>query len=357
MTLGKNLGVGNKAKIRLRLDRVAYRPGDQVSGTVYLDVFDRIDIDDVVLKYSGIEKVLFKDSDLHRDHQELFSEKVSLQRCGGLAKGKYEYPFKFQLPSNLPMSLHHPYTQKEAEVLYKVKATVARILNKKTAIELKQGLTEGLALASDLKDVQPIYVITPAPTNTERLSSNTTLEVTSCAFSQGDVCMSVDIEKNHFVPGDTIRGNITVQNNSEQVVKFVALSLYRVVRFQMSGGFRSTEHKALVCSHRQFGVAPGVQRSADFVLGLTPSTLPTSKGYLFECSYYLEAEANLGSNALSIPFRPVVVYVPYDENYTTQCWDWTIDDNRITEVGRDPEEYERPAYKDQAATRSGKEKK
>eukprot|EP01115_Flamella_aegyptia_P008754 TRINITY_DN364_c0_g1_i1.p1 TRINITY_DN364_c0_g1~~TRINITY_DN364_c0_g1_i1.p1 ORF type:complete len:135 (-),score=1.26 TRINITY_DN364_c0_g1_i1:365-769(-) len=103
-------------EIILELDKEAYSPGDEITGTLTLEVEKPISLYTLCVFIFGKEKTLFSmgsgdNKKFFKDNKEIFSETIYLigEDTGKkpdkttIPVGSYEYEFSFELPTDIKL--------------------------------------------------------------------------------------------------------------------------------------------------------------------------------------------------------------------------------------------------------------
>ena len=130
---------GNSALVTLSRTNAFY-PGDVVTGVLHLDIPTPIDSCGIFLKLTGKEYVHWSEQHssgsgkrrrTHTVHyyggSSLFKLTLPIKDspCSSLS-GQFEYPFEFQLPSDIPGSFEYRSGAVTGYILYKLKGVLAR---------------------------------------------------------------------------------------------------------------------------------------------------------------------------------------------------------------------------------------
>ncbi|KAJ8913707.1 hypothetical protein NQ315_007424 [Exocentrus adspersus] len=198
-----------------------YTEGSVLNGTVVCWIPHQIKVTGVMVKLKGKERNKWKES--YGEHTCTYSDTVKfirneliLQPKRKLGPGTFEYPFTFQLPSgSLLNSYHGPY----GGIRYTVDAKV------------------DIPFAPDYTDKKEITVFHPVDLNKENYQgywapakySVSKLVSSWCCCVSGSVTMDVYLEKRCFVPGEQLRVQVHVTNQSDTDVDEVSAKIKRRV--------------------------------------------------------------------------------------------------------------------------------
>jgi Arrestin (or S-antigen), N-terminal domain len=129
--------------VGLRTEKLCYRAGDRVNGTVYVSVNQPQGqpIRAILLRLEGQERAVVHytstetegDASRSRDHYDESNVTFSKMEhplqtfpTGKIGRGHYEFPFTIQLPQSLPSSMDCQSGQSHCSVQYKLTATFAK---------------------------------------------------------------------------------------------------------------------------------------------------------------------------------------------------------------------------------------
>jgi hypothetical protein len=304
-------------KLKVKLDKPFYTPGETINGVLYLELEDSVDVDKVYVKIKGKEKVeweevwyeqLFETRDdgekvptekeehvnEYDEKESFFKKKVVILPDGDttLGAGKYAFPFQLELPergkkgSKLPGSFaikqgHDRFgwrnvrgqTRKlKAKIEYSLKAVVD--LDDSKDLEYKMDITmfperpETIATPSDTKDASVMFC---------------------CCINRGDLTMSATIDKNVYAPGETAHAILTVDNRSALEVTAM-VELNRILRLK-ADGHHITDRREYHLG-RFDTIAPGEEKTVKMEFKI-PNMLPTTDGRGVDCVYVLDIVSEL----------------------------------------------------------------
>ena len=237
--------------------------------------------------------------ELPESREEVFESSVDIFKFAMpvsgpcMLAGQYAFPFRFQLPANLPGTFSFS----------------GRVIGR---IEYKiKGLVEvaGL-LKSDIKHTVSLHVI-ERPLTMDRLRCVTDSEISACCFSQGSVSFDVAADKNSYCVGEQLTVFAKVVNQSKKDIKELRLELVSVLNLRSSNG-RAKTVSSVVSSTTAAGLAKGGQSVSELPLRLTvPNTIQQqSLGFNVRHYYIVRVKGVVSWASDAVMEVPVGVFVP-----------------------------------------------
>ncbi|GAB9472303.1 hypothetical protein Gpo141_00009484 [Globisporangium polare] len=311
--MARAFGLGKKGKIGISVEKPSYVAGEIVRGTIYVEVYEPIQCDALVLKATGKEKVEWRESrnesdgdgntitkyEDHDDEKEFFKQKIVI--CAipqEYMPGHYMYPFEYQLPVELPGVFHlESYSSGfvddlKAKIKYKFKATLD------VGGFFSKDLKADCNLAVHERNMQ---LIRPS-------EDSTTQNVNFlCCLNKGTCNLAVAMDKNVYLPGEVAQIQCQINNNSSVEISAMHCHLYQDIKLRLShGGFH--EFTREIASRVFPGVAAQSSSSQPQPLPLASDhgefLNPSTTGNLIQCSYRINVECD-------IPWCPdVVLHLP-----------------------------------------------
>jgi hypothetical protein len=111
-----------QGEISLETDNYSYRPGDIVKGNVFIHMLESFSTDKLVLRLKVEEYTYFNNLANRISHFKNAETSLVYFRHSLIAPGKYQYPFFFALPKNLPGSFEYYDRDHKAYVTYILEA-------------------------------------------------------------------------------------------------------------------------------------------------------------------------------------------------------------------------------------------
>lgn len=323
--------MGKVGKLQVALDKPYYTPGEDVSGTVYVELLESVDVDKIYVKVKGKEKVkwteewqepIYEEVDGLRqltghneesaefdENESFFKKKIKLTPQGDIemGPGKYAFPFSFTLPSKGkkggPLAgswdigeAHHGVSwsgargslpKMKAKVEYSLKAVVdlddSKDLEKKLDFCVYPGLPKALPIPSDEREASVMFC---------------------CCINRGSLKMQATLDKNVYAPGEQASAVLTVENNSSLEVTAM-VEMNRRMRLVADG------HQIFSSQETHLGrfdtIEPGETKTVNMSF-VIPDTHPTTKSQHVECNYVLDIVSELQcAPDIELHF-PVIVY-------------------------------------------------
>ncbi|XP_074650272.1 arrestin domain-containing protein 3-like [Tubulanus polymorphus] len=213
-----------------------YHSGEQIRGSVVLELEKPMEITGVEVKLYGGTSVRWTDNrdpipddkvNIEYNVEEIYFKKVLVlwgrgrvhhprnhddKEVDKLSAGKHVFPFRYNLPTDIPCSFEGIY----GSVRYYAKASVlselySQNLESTVFITVLQDLNLSLQSLSGVRKSQEI-------------------SIHSC-FRAGSLTCTLSLPSCGFVPGQIIRADISVKNKSTRKVQGATLSLKQIVRY------------------------------------------------------------------------------------------------------------------------------
>ncbi|KAL3274472.1 hypothetical protein HHI36_015856 [Cryptolaemus montrouzieri] len=188
-------------------------PGTLLQGTVQCHFQSRTDVRSIKIRCYGKEHTQWTTGGKHKHHYsgthyfyqmetKLFEPETSYMEVGS-----YSYPFTFLLPMNIASVLEFPYGY--------IRHSLKGIIDIPLAIDPRERL--------DLNVISVIDINT-LPSNLRQPFQAVDQALTGCCFcfDFDPVRMNAQINKRVFIPGETIKINMEIQNMSgDSVTEFI----------------------------------------------------------------------------------------------------------------------------------------
>ncbi|GBG23785.1 Arrestin domain-containing protein 3 [Hondaea fermentalgiana] len=307
--------MGKVGKLQVALDKPFYTPGDDVQGTVYLELKEAVDVDKIYVKVKGKEKVEWREeweepifeevegvrqvtghreeSAEYDEKESFFKKKIKLVPSEDfeMGAGKYAFPFSFTLPTKGKKggALAGSWDVEDgtafgwrgtrgrthnmkAKVEYSLKAVVdlddSKDLEKKVDFCVYPGLPKAVPMPSDAREASVMFC---------------------CCINRGSLKMEATLDKNVYSPGDEAEAVLKVENES-------ALEVTAMVEMNRIMRMRADEHQINSSREMQLGrfdvIEPGETKTVHMKFRI-PDTHPTTKAQHLECSYVLDIVSEL----------------------------------------------------------------
>jgi hypothetical protein len=310
----------------------AYFPGQNVSGNIRVDKKEKESkIEGITVQFLGrasfhwTEQVTEttgsgdnrKDETktiVYSNEEEYFNCKIILIGNAKISAGHHSFPFNFTLPIGLPSS----YVGRAGQVMYQLKVKIKRQNSRK------------------YKKTIPFTVNGILDLNIEP-GANLALEQRKhknlcCLFCKsGPVGFVLKSPKKGFVPGEILRFQVEMNNQSRRKVRKSTVTLIQNIYFHARG--KTLRDSRIIC--KQDG--PGVERGdSEFWMGNTlqiPAIPPTrlANCRIIDIQYFLQFEMDLSGPSINlrgevpiivgtIPFRNMFQeFTPHVRNMGSTC--------------------------------------
>jgi hypothetical protein len=260
-----------------------------------------------VLKATGKEKVEFTfvrhetngegQTETHRDRlesdKEFFKQKIVLSAMAASGNGnmympgKYMYPFEYQLPVPLPGSIR----------IDGFSSGSVENLSGKIKYKLKATLDVGGFFATDLKADCDLVVHERLFQSIMASEDSTTQDVRFlCCFNKGRCTLSVAMDKNVYLPGETAQIQCVIDNGSTVNIDHMRCQLFQDVTVLLKHHGRQTFTQQ-ICQREFQGVPAGGSLQQPQPLTLMSDRggviTPSTTGELISCAYRIVIECDI----------------------------------------------------------------
>ena len=219
--------MGRPKTFTILLKNNVYFAGSNVEGSVLLELSEPKVLQGISIVLSGKAKVNWSEtrgasyiitySDTELFFDDMTSQLLDTNGTVELAAGKYEYPFKFQLPSDpvLPTSFESP----NGYIRYVLTATISRSWKYTTKVAIS---------------VNEVVDINTPQLTTAFSSSN---EKTTCCLccASGPISLSVTTDRAGYCPGESIAISTEAENHSNRRITVVRASLKQKASYYAEG--------------------------------------------------------------------------------------------------------------------------
>ena len=219
-----------------------YYAGSYIEGNVFLELSkDMVPIKSINVQLSGLATVLwneqrgeckntFKNSEgICALTWTIWKQEGNSQqgaRAAGLTAGRYEFPFKIQIPVDL--ALLTSFEGPQGGIRYSVIAGIA----KRDETKLEHTILSGINIR-DIVNVHIPRLMQPVATRFEQTA------VRGAWHSYGSASLSVTINKGGYYPGENIAVSVKVENQSTKEVSAIQVVLVQSVIYSGLGLFRN----------------------------------------------------------------------------------------------------------------------
>ncbi|XP_065905136.1 arrestin domain-containing protein 3-like [Dysidea avara] len=227
--------------ITLAGNNPVYFAGSNIDGNITLELSEPKKMQGISIVLSGLAYVHWTEQrttgsgdnrrteTVHYSDSETILNPVSIQLWGNgkdsqeLAAGRYEFPFKFQLPSNLVLPTS--YESHTGYIRYALTSTISR--SWKFNHTTKRAIT-----VNEIVDINTPQLATQLSSSNEK-----TLCCLCCA--SGPISLSVTTDRGGYCSGESIAISTEAENHSNRRVTAVRASLKRIVVYYARGHSRA----------------------------------------------------------------------------------------------------------------------
>ena len=267
--------------INLTANNSVYFAGSNVEGSVSLELSEPKKTQGISIVLSGKAYVHWTESrgqnqTIHYSNTQIIFNDVFLQLWGNggdsqeLAAGRYEFPFKFQLPSDLVLP-----TSFESRIGYIRYSLLARISR---SWKFDHTTTRAITV-NEIVDVNTAQL-------TSSLSSSNEKTLCCLCCASGPLTLSAKTDRGGYCPGESIAVSTEAENHSNRRVTSVRATLKRIVVYYARG--RSRISGKIIQRIEGPGIEPGATSNWGNELLPIPATVPSiSSCRVLNLSYVL----------------------------------------------------------------------
>lgn len=297
--------MSKQGKIQIFLEKPYYLSGETVVGRVDLDVFAPVaGAKTLMIKWKGFERTLIQDTQWvqdpsnpnnkvrkttnHKQEKDFFKkELVVFSFNGGMAMpGKHSFPFNFQLPQGLPSVFYYQGKEGDGDVIraavvYKVKCWLdmpGKDIKTSEKIIISEAVTKAIV-----------------PIKEENKKS--------FLLARGSLKMKVEMDKNVFIPGETLPIKVHVDNESSKKVDALKVKLMRNIIIRARGMKKDFTHE--VYRMKYDGVGEKTKKDVVLNFQIDGKTFPSCDGELIDCKYHLDVECDV-ARAIDLEVHPKI---------------------------------------------------
>ena len=261
--------------INLSGNNSVYFAGSNVEGSVLLEISEPKKTQGISIVFSGKSYVHWTESrssgtgrdrrteTVHYSDTQIIFNDVFIQLWGNgrdsqdLAAGRYEFPFKFQLPSDLVLP-----TSFESHTGYIRYSLLARISR---SWKFDHTTTRAITV-NEIVDINTAQLTTPLSSSNEK-----TLCCLWCA--SGPISLSVSIDRGGYCPGESIAISTAAENHSNRRITAVRATLKQTVVYYARGSHR--QQSKIIQRIEGPGIEPGATSNWSNELLPIPATAPS----------------------------------------------------------------------------------
>jgi len=296
--------------ITLDGNKPVYFAGSSIEGNVTLELSEPKIMQGISIVLSGLAYVHWAeerhrgtrdngpiDETVYYSDSETILNRMSILLWGNgkdsqeLAAGRYEFPFKYQLPSNV--ALPTSFEGQHGYIRYTLTATISR--SWKHNHTTKRGIT-----INETVDINTHYLTTPLSSSNEK-----TLCCLCCA--SGPISLSVITDRGGYCPGESIAISTEAENHSNKSVTTIQASLKQIVVYFARGQSHTTSH--IIQRIRGPGIEIGdISNWSNELLPIPPTVPSIGSCRIIKLSYILQVTLALSrSFDLQVILRPVTI--------------------------------------------------
>ncbi|TMW58598.1 hypothetical protein Poli38472_010157 [Pythium oligandrum] len=319
--LGEILPLRGHGTLRVHLENAAIRAGEELIGSVQLNVSQPIEVQSLGVAIDGKERIQWEeanqaDGTKNRNEQILLTDETTLLVPPGnspamtLPQGNYNYPFKFLLPENLAASFEYRSREvKGLDIVY---------------VDVEYNLTVKLSLQGELKtDIKwsvPFVIEHPFDTASRgRSVSLSTSEVVRSMgiFKKGTCSVRMDMENDVLDAETPIQVRAGIDNAFRESARGIHLTLYEDVWIDRKtrGGAKVRQSSRVICTRSFDPIELRREATPKLVLPVLPNNiyhaepmLPSLKSHFIHAlSYRVVLEIPLSSTSKATVAAPVTV--------------------------------------------------
>ena len=268
-----------------------YSAGSAIEGKVFLELSKAmVPVKSIVITLSG--QAVVKWSERNGQGSQTFKSSECI--CGltstlwrnaaegrhssGLSAGQHEFPFKIQIPVDLPVLAS--FESHIGSIRYSLIAGISR--SKET--KLDHTIAGGISMNA--------YVDTNVPHLMQPLSTFHQQMLRTFWSTCGPVSLSVMIDRSGYCPGENIVFNVTTENRSTQQIAAIRVSLVQEIKYfgkihvLMIRREKYNNITRVIQQVEGTGIAAGQTGRWNNALLLVPATQPTTYGQHIICMSY-----------------------------------------------------------------------
>jgi sporulation-control protein spo0M len=298
--------------IYVALSKDHYFPGENVVGTVYVQIKESFPGNTLLLKVKGKEIV---ESDKFEDETNILEHMSSIYVWNGdlVPPGQYELPFAFVLPLFLPgtCELEDKDNRSKAKIEYKLKAYLDPLTNKKE---------------KRLQYKRPILIRELIRGHSMSIRNQINSEIKHCGCVNAGSCLvNFYFQRNTYAIGEraVMVCNIDNSRGSKDLREIKCELICRVqIRDKTYSKTKTVEYP--ISSATVQGVAAGQtfmnehkrQAELDLIASDGRQLLPTCNGNLVVCEYVVKVTTNYdvacpSSDMVTNTEAPITVFLPW----------------------------------------------
>lgn len=307
--------------VGIRTQKLEYKAGDTVHGTVYLNITKRNQsAQALVLQLVGRETAVvhYTTSETHRDgdtehtrHHDHYDESTyDFMRIEyplhkflsqQLVPGQFEFPFSIQLPMDLPSSMQCQKGQSRCSVEYRVTATL---------MQPSSGIFSSNPSSEQLLTVFRISPLHEDPSNCSlELPVQEVPVVACCCHNKGSITLQAQFSRTILQPRDKIEVQFRCRNDSSVRVHHVRVGLQQTTQWTTSRGRTETVSDVLDRRELDAKIFPELQkrqRRPKYGLGTVNEQVPFQDSNWNRCTIQVPATVRDSHDGRAIKVRHLI---------------------------------------------------
>eukprot|EP01099_Mayorella_cantabrigiensis_P006817 TRINITY_DN581_c0_g1_i3.p1 TRINITY_DN581_c0_g1~~TRINITY_DN581_c0_g1_i3.p1 ORF type:complete len:330 (-),score=85.39 TRINITY_DN581_c0_g1_i3:123-1067(-) len=297
--------MGKGGFLKIHFDKPYFHSGELLSGRVTMTIEQSgVKGSEMKLKLKGFEKTYMENTvreddnthtDVYKDDKTFFRETIPLadfRTFPEIPPGTWDYPFRFQLPSNLPSVYSRDLKEWDGD---DVKAAI--VYKAKAFIDMP---------GSDIKEKTHFIISEPVTKEIKEIKEE---KHKSFTFARKKLYLTVKIEKNVFVPGEIFKVHVSVNNESGKNVDFIKIKLQEDLKVQALS-FKKNYNRELY-REKWDGVESKTKKDFVFDFKIKSDIQPSTHGHLISCDYHLDIECDVPwAGDLEVHPKIVVALLP-----------------------------------------------
>ncbi|XP_074028770.1 arrestin domain-containing protein 3 isoform X1 [Leptinotarsa decemlineata] len=273
-----------------------YYPGNTISGHLVCTFTSRESIRGIRVKLRGKEHTSWTETESYYDSHDKKTKYRTVHYSGDnkflavdltlvgektMAPGRYEYPFTFTLPINLPPNFQGSY----GHIKYFIKGTV----DIPFAFDYENERNFDVHALVDFNEILSDLQLEPCTYQDEKT-------ICCCCCASGPITMDVMMDKEAFIVGEAAKIKVEVKNLSNENIDQMSVKIKMVLEYKTTSP--RTSHKyddELVASDYDTGVGAHGERTYLFDLRIPSSSAIYNfrRCTLFKQWFVLKVEANI----------------------------------------------------------------
>nr|XP_023014664.1 arrestin domain-containing protein 3-like isoform X3 [Leptinotarsa decemlineata]XP_023014665.1 arrestin domain-containing protein 3-like isoform X3 [Leptinotarsa decemlineata] len=294
-------------------------PGSSISGYVVCTFQSNKNIRGLKVKVRGKEYTAWNESESYTENGESKTRDVSysghntflridivLLGESTMVPGRYEYPFTFTLPTNLPSNYEGIY----GHVKYSIKATV----DLPFAMDYEEIRYFNVNARIDFNQIRSELPLAPISYQDEKI-------ICCCCCASGPITLDVHLQKEAFVLGEVARIRIVVSNLSNENIQGMNVTLIgnfqTIISIVTIPSTKERAESVLLASTSDTGVGAHGERTYDLELQIPTSAVVYNfkQCTLFQQKFILKIEARIGGCHTNMDVKTYVMlgHIPLDD--------------------------------------------